>query len=88
MPTGWPRRARKKGATSAAPFSSAARTAAIDEGRTYGMSPRATSHASASAAARTPQEIAEQREEVANDVAELSAAVRRESFEMQADLEN
>jgi F0F1-type ATP synthase membrane subunit b/b' len=35
-----------------------------------------------------PQEIAEQREEVADDVAALSASVRRESFELQAALEN
>jgi hypothetical protein len=35
-----------------------------------------------------PQEIAEQREEVAEEVATLSATVRRESFEMRSDLES
>jgi hypothetical protein len=35
-----------------------------------------------------PQEIAEQREEVAEEVASLTASVRRETFEMQAQLEN
>jgi hypothetical protein len=35
-----------------------------------------------------PQDIAEQREEVAEEVAALSASVRRETFEMQAELDN
>jgi predicted regulator of Ras-like GTPase activity (Roadblock/LC7/MglB family) len=35
-----------------------------------------------------PQEIAEQREQVAEEVAALSATVRRESFEMRSDLES
>jgi hypothetical protein len=35
-----------------------------------------------------PQEIAEQRDEVAEDVASLTASVRREAFELQAELEN
>jgi ElaB/YqjD/DUF883 family membrane-anchored ribosome-binding protein len=35
-----------------------------------------------------PQEIAEQRDQIADDVATLSATVRREIFEMQADLES
>jgi ElaB/YqjD/DUF883 family membrane-anchored ribosome-binding protein len=35
-----------------------------------------------------PQEIAEQRDQIADEVATLSASVRRETFEMQADLES
>jgi hypothetical protein len=35
-----------------------------------------------------PEEIAEQREGVADDVAALSASVRRESFEMRAEVDN
>ena len=38
--------------------------------------------------AAAPQQIAEQREEVAEDVAALSASVRREALELQADLDN
>ena len=41
-----------------------------------------------SMAGAAPQEIEEQREELAEDVANLTASVRRETFELQAELEN